>query len=270
MKIWSYIMAFPDDRDVILDALRSLETFSDRIFVVDGGFEGALCHHPRYTEPLRYFFDDTFSFRGYVDGASHESGYEYIDGNRHIVLYEHPFYDPGSQRNYLTKVMESLPDQPNWYVWIDADEVCSNQMELGIRDFLSRLQPDETNVVMKWLNLCQDEQHIAGGNHSSWLAHGRAYRPGTVYWNAGWHEHQYYQGKRIQWDVRVVHTRALYRKRLLVQRGHPRVGGKDNPLWGDVESLESVPAGVTWTPLHWPEGEEVLGFHEDARNYWSV
>lgn len=251
MKIWSYVMAFPDDRDVIMDALRSLEKFSDLIFVVDGGFEGALCHHPRYTEPLRPFLEDQ-------------------NFQCPIALCENPFYDPGAQRNWLTKTMESFPDQPDWYVWIDADEVCSHQMEDGIRDFLSQQPSDVTNVVPKWLNLCQDERHIAGGNHSSWLAHGRAYRPGTVYWNAGWHEHQYYQGKRVQWDVRVVHTRALYRKRLLVQRGHPRVGGKDNPLWGDVESLEPVPAGVTWTPLHWPEGEEVLGFHEDARNYWSV
>lgn len=267
MKIWSYVMAFPDDQDVILDALGSLETFSDKIFVVDGGFEGALCHHPRYTEPLASFLGGEIPWR---PQHPETCGYYVYDGKCPIILYEHPFYDPGTQRNYLTKVMESLPDQPDWYVWIDADEVCSNQMEIGIRDFLEQRIPDETNIVMKWLNLCQDEQHIAGGNHSSWLAHGRAYRPGTVYWNAGWHEHQYYQGKRVQYDVRVVHTRALFRKRLLVQRGHPRVGGKDNPLWGDVESLESVPVGVTWTPLHWPEGEEILGFHEDARNYWSV
>jgi hypothetical protein len=257
MKIHSYIMAFPDDQDVLLDALHSLETFSDHIFVVDGGFTGALSHHPRYTQPLIHFLADYFD--------SHERRYSCP-----ITIYENPFYDPGTQRNWLTKKMESLPDQPDWYVWIDADEVCSTQMENGIRPFLASLAPDETNVVMQWLNLCQDEQHMAGGNHSSWLAHGRAYRPGTVYYQSGWHEHQYFSGKRVKWDVRVVHTRALYRGRLLVQRGHPRVGGKDNPLWGDVDHVEPVPAGVSWSPLHWPDGEKVIPFEDDARDYWTI
>jgi hypothetical protein len=265
MKIYSYIMSFPDDRDVILDAIRSLQTFSDKIFIVDGGFTGALSHHPRFTGPLREFFDDTF----HTAYQSLKSDGALYDAVCPIILYEHPFYDPGSQRNWLTTKMESLPDQPDWYVWIDADEVCSIQMENSIRPFLTNLHPEQANVVPKWLNLCQDEQHMAGGNHSSWLAHGRAYRPGTVYWQAGWHEHQYYTGERVQWDVRVVHSRALFRRRLWVQRGHPKVGGRDNPLWGDVEYLEPVPAGVSWV-LHWPDGEFPIPFEADARDYWSV
>jgi hypothetical protein len=264
MIVHSYIMSFPDDRDVILDALQSLETFSDQIFVVDGGFTGALSHHPRYTQPLKEFFSEHFAV------LKNTADYTVFNPTCPIFVYEHPFYDPGSQRNWLTKTMEARPDQPDWYIWIDADEVCSAQMENGIRNFLVSLKPEQTNVVMKWLNLCQDEQHMAGGNHSSWLAHGRAYRPGTVYYQAGWHEHQYYSGERVQFDVRVIHTRALYRKRLLVQRGHPRVSGKDNPLWGDVQYLEPVPKGVSWTPLTWPDDEIILPFEKDAREVWDA
>ena len=266
MRIHSYIMSFPDDQDVLLDAIHSLETFSDRIYIVDGGFEGALSHHPRYRLPLASFLGDKIPW-----SLQHPeiNGYYIYDGVCPIWLYENPFYDPGTQRNWLTKKMESLPDQPDWYVWIDADEVCSNQMENGIRDYLRSLSPDDTNVVMKWLNLCQDEQHMAGGNHSSWLAHGRAYRPGTVYYQSGWHEHQYYTGRRVQYDVRVIHTRALYRNRLLVQRGHPRVSGKDNPLWGDVQYIEPIPSGVSWSPLHWPDDEIAIPFGQDAREIWD-
>lgn len=270
MKIYSYIMAFPDDQDVLANALDSLAPFSDRIYLIDGGMtQGSLCHHPRFTEAIRYWMDRASMFRGYSDGLSGASGYKYLWGARYITLWENPFLDPGNQRNWIIKKMESESEQPDWVCWIDADEVCSDQFISEARNFLEAQPPEVTNVVPQWLNLIVDEQHMAGGNHSSWLAHGRLYRPGTVYWNAGWHEHQYYQGKRVQFDTRIIHTRGLYRRRLLVQRGHPRVSGKDNPLWGDVVTPEPIPSGVTWRPLHWPEGEIALDFNTDALTVWD-
>jgi len=224
--------------------------------------DGRLCHHPRFTEPLYIFLgfdiDTLHSFISYCKYNGTE-----------LYLWEHDFLDPGSQRNWIIKKMESEPEQPDWVCWIDSDEVCSDQFISGIRGFLEAQPPEVTNVIPQWLNLIVDEQHMAGGSHSSWLAHGRLYRPGTVYWGNGWHEHQYYQGKRVQFDARIIHTRGLYRKRLLVQRGHPRVSGTDRPLWGDVVAPEPIPAGVTWRPLHWPDGERVIGFNDDALLYWD-
>jgi hypothetical protein len=304
VKIYSYIQCFPDDQDVLADALNSLVPFSSRIYLIDGGMtQGTLCHHPRFTGPLKEWIVTRPEFSGYgtefftigtlpwtdEEIAEFKKAVEQRFDDTKIVpvgnmtleisgvnwagvpitIWENDFLDPGNQRNWIIRKMESEPEQPDWVCWIDSDEVCSDQFISGIRDFLEAQPSEVTNVVPQWLNLIVDEQHIAGGDHSSWLAHGRLYRPGTVYFNNGWHEHQYYQGRRVQFDTRIIHTRGLYRKRLLVQRGHPRVSGHDRPLWGDVVAPEPIPAGVTWRPLHWPDGERVLDFNTDALTVWN-
>jgi hypothetical protein len=79
----------------------------------------------------------------------------------------------------------------------------------------------------------------------------------------GYHEHQTYQGIRVQWDARIIHQRMLYRRRIWLQRGAHTL----RSAWDDLKMVD-VPGGVTWTPLAWPEGEpRNFPFDEDIRSY---
>jgi hypothetical protein len=262
MIIHSYVISMWDDCDVLPDALDSLAHFSDHIYVVDGGIEGGtLCHHPRYETPLA---ESTF---GKLLGDSNFGDRTLITtwNNVPLTLWENPFLDPGNQRNWTLKKMEKEPNQPNWICWIDSDEVTSRQFIDGLRPYLEALNPFVTNVCPKWLNLVQDEHHCVP-HMSNWLAHGRLHQPRTVYYNSGWHEHQNYDGERDHWDVRIIHARALYRRRLWIQRGHPMVAGRDNPLWADAK-IEAIPFGVSWANLHWPKDEVIIPFDMDIRDF---
>ena len=47
--IWGYIISNADEVPVLPDALDSLASFCDRIFLVDGGLrDGTLNHHPEH------------------------------------------------------------------------------------------------------------------------------------------------------------------------------------------------------------------------------
>lgn len=260
MIIHSYVMTCPDEADVLSGCLDSLSNVSDRIFIVDGGLGGgSLIHRARYTERISEWIQKQSNFgRECCPGTETWGGIP-------ITLWENQFLDPGNQRNFIMSAMMHWPEQPDWILWIDSDEILSHQFSLSVRDFLSRLPDSVTNVCPKWLTLVQDESHCVP-HMSNWLAHGRLYRPGSIYWNSGWHENQYYEGQRVQFDVRVLHLRALFRRRLWIQRGHPQVAGRDNPLWGDAR-IESVPSGVTWDKIRWPDGEVEIPFDADIRDY---
>lgn len=260
MKIFSYLISMPDDVDTLPDALDSLAKFCDRIFVVDGLMgEKTLSQHPRFLEPLRDWIITRDEFG--VDYNTTPNGLALWNGVP-LTLYENEFKTPGGQRNYILGRMAQEPEQPNWVVWIDSDEICSNEFISDIRPYLEGLPPDISNVCPKWLTLIQDEQHYAPA-HSGWLSHARIHHPGIARWVEQWHEHMNYVGQREAWDRKIIHTRMLFRRRLFVQRGHAVV---NEGAWSNVTAVP-VPAGITWN-MHWPESEPIgMPFDSDIRIY---
>lgn len=262
MKIDGYIMSMADDVDVLPDALDSLAKFCDRIFVVDGMMgRGTLSHHPRYMQSIREWL-----FHKSHDGTDERVGkyqpYEDMMGSSHYfswnevpaILYENEFLDPAHQRNFILGEMAKELEQPDWIAWIDSDEVCSNEFINGVRPYLASLPSDVVGICPKWLTLSPDEKHCVR-HMSDWLAHPRIHKPNSAYFQGSWHEHMVIdRSKCRQWDVRVIHTRALFMNRLKVQRGHDGVATGQTPLWADAVIVD-IPEGVTWATLHYPEGE---------------
>jgi hypothetical protein len=261
--IHGYIQSFPDEIDTLPDALDSLASFCDHIYVVDGGFgSGTLCQHPRYTTPIKeWLYEQTLVSHVYTHGPA-ENRYDGDWNGVPLTLWERPFDNPGSQRNYTLSMMLQEPEQPAWIAWCDSDEVFSNEFIRDVRSFLEGLSLDITNVCPKWFTLIQDEQHYTP-SHSSWLSHARLHHPGICQWSNSWHESMSYIGKRVNFDRHVIHTRMLFRRRLLIQRGHSVV---NEGAWAGV-TAEPIPDGVTWN-LHWPEGEPVgVPYNADIRSY---
>jgi hypothetical protein len=265
VKIFSYVMSFGDEADTLADALSSLAFFSDHIYVTDGVFgSGTLCHHPRYLIPLSDWFQSRPEYR--------PDSWNGVP----LTLWVNEFKDPAGQRNWTMEAIRREPERPDWITWIDSDEVCSWEMIRGIRDHLRALPSNTAGVYTQWLNLVQDEQHCVGGHHSSWLAHPRIHKLDNVYFSGNWHEHMVIDRANLdRWDVRIVHTRPFYRKRLLVQRGHPTIRHRSqiepgkSPFWDDAQ-IEPIPAGVTWPVLHYPEDEIVpFPIDRDALEVWN-
>jgi hypothetical protein len=260
MKIWGYQITFGDDQDTLADSLNSM-SFCDKVYLVDGGFGNALCHTPRHTSSVAEWLGLA---AGYEDGRTFRTTFNGIP----LCIVERHYNDPGDQRNWALKYMLQEENQPDWIFMLDSDEVCSNELIGEIRPFLESLKENQTNVIMPWLTLVQDENHCVD-HMSQWLSHGRAMRPGKTYFNNGYHEHQYYDGERVKFNGRIVHLRAFYRNRLLTQRGHPTINGRDRPLWGDARMV-NLPNGVTWPKLHYPENEIVpFPFEKNALEVWD-
>lgn len=280
MKIFGYIISNPDEVPVLPDALDSLASFCDRIFLVDGGLGGGTLNHgPEHFTPLKDVMYDWVAVCQWFTHRDIPNGLERtgVWGNKYvpITLWEHSFADPASQRNWTLDRIWNYSEQCDWLVMLDSDEVYSYEAELGMRDYLAQVPDDIIGVYQKWLNLVQDEQHCVGGHHSDWLAHPRIMRPKTFYWGGSWHEPMVCdRNKLIRWDTRVIHSRALFRRRLLVQRGHATIRERSTinpdlgPFWDDAV-MEPIPAGVTWRPLHWPVEEIAIDFNTDALTIWN-
>jgi len=298
MRIHSYVLTFPDEADLLSDALNSLSGFSDHIYLVDGGLgEKRLCWRPRYTTSIKEWLTTRPEFSGYgtnfftldsvpwskeeIEAFKKVVADHPIDDREIVVagdmtleicgvtwngvpitVWEHELITPGGQRNWILNKMLQEPEQPDWVCWIDSDEICTNEFIKDVRPYLESLPPDVSNIVPKWLTLVEDEQHYAP-SHSNYLSHARMHHPGVVNWGETWHEHQFYVGIRMGWDRYIVHTRMLYRTRLFVQRTHITLteGG-----WPNV-TADLVPPGISWS-LHWPEGEPAgMPFDADIRKY---
>ena len=265
MRLVSYIITTPMDSPVLRDAIDSLSYFSDHIYIIDGmQGRGTLCHYPLSLIPIR---DWLLNCPEFIGGKWNKVS---------VTLLENEFIHPAAQRSWALSAIGDLDGDSDWIVWIDSDEVCSWEMIHGIRDFLDKVPDSVSDVCQKWLNLVQDEQHCVGGHHSSWLSHSKIHRAGSVRWANEWHEHGVFAGQRIKWDTRVIHTRALYRRILLVQRGHPVIGRRissvlpEAPMFWDDAVMEHIPSGITWLTLHIPEGEIIpFPFEGDAAKVWD-
>ena len=271
MRIISYVISTPMDTPVLADALNSLAHFSDHIYVTDGmQGRGTLVHYPLTTTPIREWLT-TRSEHSYLSLTNTR---EWMA--KPFTLFEHEFFDPASQRNYTLARLSEVDPSADWVVWIDSDEVCSWEMIKGIREMLEHVPDNVSDVCQMWLNLVQDEQHCVGGHHSSWLAHSKIHRLNSVHWSESWHENGVFNGNRVRWSTRVCHTRALFRRILLVQRGHPVIGMRKSEVlpeapvfWSDA-SIETVPSGITWTKLNYPDGEIIpFPFAADAAKIWD-
>lgn len=293
-----YVMCFPDDVDTLPDALDSMARFCDHIYLVDGGFtDSTLCKQPRYTASIKDWLPTRREFSGYgmpfftldtlpwsdEEIRAFKEAYEKnqledrkivpvgdmtleISGVKWngvpLTVWENDFTTPGSQRNFVLSKMLQEPEQPDWIVWCDSDEIFSNEFIADVRSFLEGLSPDVSNVCPKWLTLVEDEQHYAP-EYSNFLSHARIHHPSIAYFTDTWHEHMHYVGKRVDFDRYIVHTRMLFRRRLFIQRSHAVI---NEGAWAGVTSYP-VPAGVTWN-LHWPEGEPVgMPINADIRTY---
>lgn len=256
-QIWAYIICCADDCDTLPDAIDSLSMFSDRIYLIDGG-NISLVHYPRYNTPIAEWIHTRPEYNRGMWGSSR------------IELVWHDFVSYGPQRNFTLEYLKQSPTRPKWLVWIDSDEACSNEMINAINGgYLDRLPDGTEGVYAKWLNLVQDEQHCVGGHHSDWLAHPRIVKVDNHYWSGSVHEHMVIDRNKLErLDVRIIHTRALFRRRLLIQRSHPNIKNKPDPLWDDAQ-MTGIPVGVTWKPLRWPDGEIILPFDQDAREIWD-
>lgn len=255
MIVWSYILCCPDDQDTLADAINSLAQFSNRIYLVDGG-NVSLIHRERYATPIKDWLKSQYKY----------SNGKWLDSE--LVMLEHEFTSYGPQRNWLLEYLNAETSNPDWLVWIDSDEVCSWQMANGIKYGELEQFSGKDGVYVKWLNLVQDEQHCVAGSHSDWLSHPRIVKVGNHYWSGTIHEHMVIdRGNIARWDVRVVHSRALFRRRLMVQRGHPNIRNRPDPLWDDAV-IEPIPPGVTWK-IHWPSEEKPLPIDQDAREVWD-
>ena len=153
-------------------------------------------------------------------------------------------------------------------MWIDSDEVLSWEFIRGVHWKLESLPKEVVGVYVKRLCLVQDEQHCVDSSQSNWLAHPTIHRPGIVRFSGNWHEHMLVNREHLErWDIwGIVHSRALFRRRLWEQRGHSAVTSGDTPLWHGVH-MENIPSDVTWNPLHWPENEKVVPFDVDIREW---
>ena len=270
VRMVSYVMTTAMDVQVLGDALNSLAHFSDHIYVTDGlQGRGTLCHYPLWTTPVR----EWILTRPEYDGGDCIPCRKW--NGVPFTLMEHEFVHPTDQRNWVHGQLMELEPRADWVVWIDSDEVCSWEMIKGIRNRLDLMPGNVVGVCPMWLNLVQDEQHCVGGQHSARLAHPRIHRlintdSTPVCYSGEWHEHMVIDRVNVvNVDWRVIHTRALYRRILLVMRGHPMVGKRwssvlpNAPMFWDDLTVESVPPGVSWPQLHYPEGE-IIPFPVDA------
>lgn len=271
MRIIAYVITTGMDVDTLPDALNSLAYFSDHIYVTDGlQGPGTLKHVPLHTAPIREWL---------LMRSEYESG-DCISCRKWngvpFTLMEREFDNPAAQRNWTLGRLSELDPRADWVVWIDSDEVCSWEMIHGIRDLLERVPRNVSDVCQQWLNLVRDEQHCVGGHHSSWLSHSKIHRLGAVHWANEWHEHGVFNGDRVRWNTRVIHTRSMFRRILLVQRGHPVIGNRrsrvlpEAPMFWDDLTVESIPNGATWPALHYPEGEIIpFPVDKDAAEVWD-
>ena len=258
--IFSYIISNPDESPVLSDALTSLAKFSDRIYLIDGGLlGGTMIQRPTVSTPLRYWL-----------GASDEVQKVIQVGNRWVskwngvplILIENTFLHPAAQRNFALDIIEKEPEPPDWIVWIDSDEICSNEFAANIRPYLDGVSLSVTNICPKWLTLVGNET-LYFPEYSSWLSHARIHRPKTARFSGQWHEHMDYTGERAEWNEYIIHTRMLYRERLYNQRGHARL---NEGVWSGVNA-KPIPQGVTFD-LTWLDYEmRDVPFDADIRTW---
>lgn len=247
MKVYSYTIACPDDGDVLPNCLNSLSKFVDRIYLVDTSNETSMIRQVRNGGIL---FKYIVSRPEYCELAYFDGDWR-VDEWNGVELYtsKHDFTTPGEVRNWT---LEHMGKDCDWIVALDADEIASNEMINGLRPFLATLPTQDTNVVQPLCNLVVDPDHMAQGHHSTWLSHARVHRPDMVKWTEQWHESMSFVGYRVQFPARIIHTRMLFRKRLLLQRGHDKIV---EGAWADAYPVP-VPADCTFD-MEWLPDEPI-------------
>ncbi|NIQ88689.1 MAG: glycosyltransferase family 2 protein [Deltaproteobacteria bacterium] len=226
MRIATYCITFPEEYDIIMNMANQAKKLGD-VWIIDGGPAGHLCHHPK--KGL-----DEWVLRGMAD--THGLTYTRIPwpGN------------PGAQRNNALEAM--MPYGYDWIIQNDSDELWPDQSVERIPEYLESLPHDVTNARVKILPLIGDEDHYCK-RYAHYLTHSRIHRPGYVQWGATWHEHMFYEGKRVDSGLWLLHTNWLFEDRLRRIKGHGLEG------WSGLDHtpLPDDRFGLTWPELRQPE-----------------
>jgi len=226
MRIATYCITFLEEYDIIMNMVNQAKKLGD-VWVIDGGPDGHLCHHPK--EGLDPWV---------IQRMSETEGFIYTripwPGN------------PGAQRNNALATME--PYGYDWIIQNDSDELWPDQSIEQIQELLATVPGKVTNVQVKVLPLIGDEDHYCK-RYAHHLAHARIHRPNAVRWGETWHEHQFFEGERLRSDIWLLHTNWLFEERLHRIKGHGLEG------WSGLDHtpLPNYRFGLTWPKLEYPD-----------------
>jgi hypothetical protein len=212
----AFIPTFQDDTDVLVNAVRSLVAIEGlrEILVCDTG-PGVVRNNPRPNQPTVPQFCKWAQAKGWP------------------VVYSAEFQFSGTPSygelcNYYGKILEDYP----WIIYLGSDEMLSAELCANLPDLLKTVRSEVSTIAPKMLSLYPDEQTYSAGVHSTYLCHGRIYRPKKITWTNILHEHQKFNGEQLQWDRYLLHFRQLFERRCLRQ---------------------------CWLPIEWPEEEAHVG-----------
>ena len=229
MRIATYCITFPEEYDILPNMIGQAAKLGD-VWLIDGGPDGHLCHHPK--KGLNQWA---------IQRMSETGNFIYTR-----ILWPG---NPGTQRNSALAAME--PYNYDWIIHNDSDELWTDQAIEQIPSYLAGLKPSITNVLVWLLPLIGNEDHYCR-RFATHLVHGRIHRPGTVKWGETWHEHQFFEGERVRSELALIHTELLFEDRLRRIKGHGLEG------WGfplDQTPLPPDKFGLTWPELQYPEEE---------------
>jgi len=234
----AFILTFQDDTDVLVNAVRSLAAVEGmrEILICDTG-PGVVRNNPRPDQPtVRQFCDWAHTKHWPV---VYMSDYQFQGA---------PHY--GAACNYYGKILEDYP----WIIYLGSDEMLTIELCRDLPDLLAATYANVATIAPKQLSLYPNEQTYSAGYFSTFLTHGRIYRPRKIEWELDLHEHQRYQGEHLQWDNHyILHFRQLFEMRCRRQCGHGAEGGGWSNFKADLRPVAEL--GVSWLPIEWPQEE---------------
>ena len=224
----AYILTNDEDTDILINPVRSLVGVVDSILLCDVGNTVGLYNNRR---------PDTQTVREFVDYWKRYEGWplEYTDAT---LREDDLFYD------WARNKADELLQNREWVMFLDSDEMLSNEGRQSIQEVLQTLnerEPGVSTIRPKWLTPWPDMLHYSI-NYSGTLSHGRIYRPKMISWHNKYHEHQDFKGSALNWDVRILHFRQLWQNRCERQRGHR--GDAWSGISDAVGLMSELP--VTW------------------------
>lgn len=232
-KLATYILTCQDDTDILINAVKSAMSLGP-VFLFDTG-QGARYQHRLDGLESVYAFYRNCKAQGWP--VYYTDQVQWLDS---AVDYAHA-------RNTAGKWLANTYE---WVVMLDSDEMLSKEFVHDLPALLHLLDSTDNEVVTiapEWLTLWPDAEHYAV-NYSGSLAHGRVYRPKKITWQGPIHEHQHYDGQRMEWPRKILHFRQLFTKRSQRQNGH---GGDAWPRINEAVRPVSELPGVSWLAFNW-------------------
>jgi hypothetical protein len=228
--IAAYIIASHDDTDVCVNAVRSAARFCEEILLVDTGKAALTAGNDKLQLPTVREFQSMMCDEGLP------------------VTYTSVDWSLESSLSVARNLAGELLSGYDWIWAVDSDEFATDQLVQRLTDLPHELGPDVVTVAPNNLALYPDERHYSKSLTGP-LTHGRLYRPRVITWSNRWHEHQNYNGRKIEIPFYQVHCRQLFTNRCMRQRGHYAEAWKG--IADDVREVGEL--GVTWPSFVYPE-----------------